>query len=631
MNALTAAMEYKREFIKKYFADMETDIELQTELSVNVKLLQQLNNAFRASGLAAKEFISTIEWESINTEKGGALRSFQNAHGYQGIYLIDLPGNILYSGSEEHLGSNIFGNEYDGTKLGEACLATLKTGKSVLSDYGYHEASDKSLSLFLAKAVEDDETGEKIGVLVFDLPYTHLDTFMQSNFGLGESGETYLVGTDLLIRSNLRSFENSALLQTKIDTELINRWREEHEKWHELQARTPEASLPAPESIEEIVYANYQGVSVLGMYSSLDFLGQWGFHWVLVAEVNEEEAFSSATALKKIVITLLLSTSAAVLLLAWVIVVRLVSPLRHLTRWSRQVAAGDLAIIDIVAPANEIGQLNNSFRETVKSLRQAAQKNERYNWLRVGQLELDDQLRGDSSLTELAQKILTYLTKYLKAQIGALYINDEEILRLQASYAYRTRKNLASQFRIGEGMVGQAALERQPIIITHVPDDYIRISSGLGEEKPNNILLIPFTYNNTVKAVLEIGTFSSFTELQVSFLEGISEKLAVVINAAQSRNQLQKALMVTTKQANILQSQQEELKAANEELEEQTYRLRTSEEELQANQDQLVTTNEKLEEKNKSLNRQKQKIEQANKELERSRMEIEHKAEEVAR
>ncbi|MCI5120729.1 MAG: response regulator, partial [Candidatus Electrothrix sp. AUS4] len=177
----------------------------------------------------------------------------------------------------------------------------------------------------------------------------------------------------------------------------------------------------------------------------------------------------------------------------------------------------------------------------------------------------------------------------------------------------------------------QAALEKKTIFISQIPDNYIQVSSALGGSKPNHIVVFPFVYNDNVKAVLELGTFGELAELQVSFLENVGEKLAIAINGAQARSQLQEALAITTGQTEVLQSQQDELKAANEELEEQAQRLRASEEELQANQDQLMATNEQLEEKNRSLNRQKEKIELANKELKLSRMEIEQKAEEVAR
>ncbi|MCI5209740.1 MAG: HAMP domain-containing protein, partial [Candidatus Electrothrix sp. ATG2] len=522
--------------------------------------------------------------------------------------------------------------------LGQVFQTALETGKSALSDYGYHDSGDGTLSLFLARALEDDETGQKIGALIFELSNTQVDRYMQARVGLGESGETYLVGTDSLIRSNLRFFKGSAILQTRIETELLKRWREEHDAWHHMHDRVAEENLQSHGSTEEMIYDNYQGVPVLGIYSALDFLNKWNVHWVLVAEIGAQDAFASATALRNIVVSLSFAIAVLVLLLSWVITVRLVSPLRQLTRWSEQVAAGDLSILDISVPANEIGQLNSSFRKTVISLRQAAEENQRYNWLQAGQLELDDQLRGDPSLGTLSKNIMNYLASYLGAQVGTLYIKEKDLLRLRASYAYTTRKNIADRFAVGEGMVGQAALEKKIIIISNVPDDYIQVTSGLGEKQPHNILLVPFMYNEGVKAVLELGSFTAFTELQVSFLEGISEKLAVAINGAQARNQLQAALTMTTEQAQRLQTSEEELRAnqeqliaTNEELEEQAQRLRASEEELQANQDQLIATNEQLEEKNESLNQQKKKIEQANENLKRSRMEIERKAEEVAK
>ncbi|CAK8724750.1 hypothetical protein KKHLCK_14880 [Candidatus Electrothrix laxa] len=629
--ALSAAMEYKRDLIKKYFTELDIGINLQGELSSNINMMRRLNAAFKKSGVSLPEFITTTDWEIINTEDGNSLRAYQIAHAYQDVFLVDMSGRILYSGSEQHVGENILTEEYELQKLTCAYQAALDTGRSALSDYGFHNTDKKKISLFLARALENDETGEEIGVLVFELPYNQLDSYMQAHFGLGESGETYLVGTDFLIRSSLRFLNKDTILQTRVKTILLDNWLEEHKKWHHLHEQLPENDFPVPRSTKETIYSNYQGLPVLGMYSSLDFLRKWGIHWVLVAEVNEKEAFASASALKYIVISLLVSTAGIVLLLSWIITVRLVSPLRQLTRWSGQVADGDLSILDISAPNNEIGQLNRIFRQTVMSLQQAAEENKRYNWLQTGQLELDDQLRGDQSLSELSKRIINYLAAYIGAQIGALYIQDKELLQLQASYAYTLRKDLSERFALGEGLVGQAALEKKTLIIAKVPDDYIQVHSGLGKRKPHNIVVVPFVYNDSVKAVLELGTFTDFTELQISFLENVGEKLAVAINGAQARNQLQKALAITTEQTDILQSQQDELKTANEELEEQTQRLRASEEELQANQDQLMATNEELEEKNSSLNRQKEKIEQANEDLKLSRIEIERKAKEVAK
>ncbi|MCI5159523.1 MAG: HAMP domain-containing protein, partial [Candidatus Electrothrix sp. AUS1_2] len=259
-------------------------------------------------------------------------------------------------------------------------------------------------------------------------------------------------------------------------------------------------------------------------------------------------AFAEATSLKYIVISLLVSTGIFVLVLAWIITTRLVAPLRQLTLWSGQVADGDLSFLEIAAPANEIGQLIKSFRKTVMSLQQAAEENKRYDWLQTGQLELDDQLRGDQSLSELAKRIINYVAAYLEAQVGALYIYDKDILRLQAGYACTSGEGLAEQFASGQGIVGQAAVENKPIFLTELPDNYIQVRSALGKSRPNHITVFPFAYNDNVKAVLELGTFVALTELHVSFLENVGEKLAIAINGAQARCQLQEALAMYFKE-----------------------------------------------------------------------------------
>ncbi|MCI5167788.1 MAG: hypothetical protein D3903_17285, partial [Candidatus Electrothrix sp. GM3_4] len=102
--ALRAAMEYKRDLIKKYFTELDIGINLQAELSSNINMMRKLNVAFKKSGLSLPEFISTTDWEIINTEDGTSLRAYQSAYSYQDVFLIDTSGRLLYSGSEQHVG-----------------------------------------------------------------------------------------------------------------------------------------------------------------------------------------------------------------------------------------------------------------------------------------------------------------------------------------------------------------------------------------------------------------------------------------------------------------------------------------------------------------------------------------------
>ena len=309
---------------------------------------------------------------------------------------------------------------------------------------------------------------------------------------------------------------------------------------------------------------------------------------------------------------------------------KLVAYLEDLSRQADRIAAGNYA--ESVSMLSEQDRLGHAVNNMTLMIRENQQRNEEQSWLEQGKGQLDNLLRGEQSLEEMADKIVTFISAYLQAAVGTFYVSDDEGgLHLYASYAYRNRKSPSNNFKLGEGMVGQAALEKKLIIISEVPKRYLRACSSLGECEPVCLLIAPFLYNKQVKAVLEIGSFAEFTELQINFIEQIGERVGIALYSVQSRLRMQEILQVTQQQAEELQSQQKELQASNEELEEQTQRLRASEEELQANQDQLVTTNVELEEKNTSLNQQKRAIEQANEALRNSRKEIERKAEEVAR
>ena len=210
-------------------------------------------------------------------------------------------------------------------------------------------------------------------------------------------------------------------------------------------------------------------------------------------------------------------------------------------------------------------------------------------------------------------------------------------LRLIASYAYKRRKGIANVFGVGEGLVGQAALERKAILITQAPEDYITIASGLGEAAPVNIVVLPVLFEDQVMAVIELASFTPFSDAHLTFLEQLSETIGVVLNTIvatmRTEELLQQSQRLTQElqsQSEELQSQQDELKRTNQELEEQARSLKASEELLQEQQEELQQTNEELEEKAPLLAEQNARIEQKNREVEAARVALEEKAEQLA-
>ncbi|NOT53909.1 MAG: GAF domain-containing protein, partial [Deltaproteobacteria bacterium] len=233
---------------------------------------------------------------------------------------------------------------------------------------------------------------------------------------------------------------------------------------------------------------------------------------------------------------------------------------------TQRIARGEYTVA--ITPRSEKDELVIAFAGLTDALRQTTARNQQENWIRTGQTEFNDRLRGETDLIALAQNALTFLAEYVNAQVGALYLREEdESLHMVGSYAYTRRKNLVNVFRLGEGLVGQAALEKKPIVVTNVPDDYITISSGVGESIPSSLVVIPLIDREVVEGVLELGSFHPLTEASLTLFSHLTGMLASVLNAARSRAQVEKLLRTTQAQAEELQTQQAALQATNARLE----------------------------------------------------------------
>ncbi|MDX6557100.1 MAG: hypothetical protein QOF72_149, partial [Blastocatellia bacterium] len=197
-------------------------------------------------------------------------------------------------------------------------------------------------------------------------------------------------------------------------------------------------------------------------------------------------------------------------------------------------------------------------------------------------------------------------------------------------YAYSKRKNLANEFHAGEGLVGQCTLERERILVTNVPNNYVHVSSGLGEAAPNNIVVLPVLFEGEAKAVIELSTFHTFSDTHLTFLDQLTESIGIVLNTIEANTRTEDLLQQSQSLAAELQSQQDELKKTNEQLEQQAESLRESEELLKSQQEELQQTNEELQDKAALLARQKAEVEAKNREVEEARWEMEEKAEQLA-
>ncbi|MEH2000509.1 MAG: response regulator [Nostoc sp.] len=310
-------------------------------------------------------------------------------------------------------------------------------------------------------------------------------------------------------------------------------------------------------------------------------------------------------------------------------------PLKQVSDLAQKLADGDLSgSLPHSDRLDEIGVLTRTFNQMIVNLRNTTQKNDEQNWLKSNLAEFTQMLQGQRKLESVSRLILSNLAPLVGASQGVFYlmdsIDDEPVLKLLSSYAYKERKNLANQFRLGEGLVGQCALEKQRILLTEVPSDYIRITSGLGEAPPLNIIVLPIVFETQVNAVIELASFGTFKQLHLTFLEQLSENLGVFLNNIASQFQTQQLLQESVALTEELQTQQEELQQSNQRLEEQAHELEESQFIVKESNEELQQLNEELEEKAELLEVQNREVARKNQEVERARQSLEEKAEQLA-
>jgi HAMP domain-containing protein/CheY-like chemotaxis protein/signal transduction histidine kinase len=312
----------------------------------------------------------------------------------------------------------------------------------------------------------------------------------------------------------------------------------------------------------------------------------------------------------------------------------LTTQVRAIAEVSTAVTKGDLTRSIAVEAQGEVAKLKDNINEMIINLKETTQKNTEQDWLKTNLARFTRMLQGQRDMTTVSQMVLSELAPLVDAQQGVFYVNGGNngtpLMQLLGSYAFTERKNLANEFKPGQGLVGQCVLERERILLTNVPDDYIHIGSGLGQGTPLNIIVLPVLFENEVKAVIELASFNRFNDTHLTFLDQLTESIGIVLNTIEANTRTEQLLQQSQALATELQSQQDELKKTNEQLEKQAESLRESEELLKSQQEELQQTNEELQEKATLLAKQKAEVEAKNREVEDARWAMEEKAEQLA-
>ncbi len=283
---------------------------------------------------------------------------------------------------------------------------------------------------------------------------------------------------------------------------------------------------------------------------------------------------------------------------------QLTSQIRAIGEVATAVTKGDLSRTIEVGAQGEVGLLTENVNEMIRNLRDTTRKNQETDWLKTNLARFSGMLQGQKDIKQVAKLIMTELAPLVNAQVGLFYLNepidDMPLLRYTAGYA-APRRRTTLQFAPGEGLVGQCVAEKERVLVSNAPADYIQVTSGAGQAQPLNVVVLPVLFEDDIKAVIELGSFERFSDNHLLFLDQLTQSIGIVLNTIAANMRTEELLKQSTALTTELQSQQEELQQTNEELEEKARLLAEQNEEVEKRTREIEEARRALEQKAEQL------------------------------
>ena len=529
------------------------------------------------------------------------------------IYLLDNNRNLFYQTNPQHGSANL---NLDGDNI---YLDQENEGDLSGTDIKYGMPHD---SIMLVGAILKDKNLNGGGYVVLEVSLKPIFKTIRDTTGLGETGEVYvssMFNNQVSLISPLRNkAENSA---SKIRFPLGDPKGQPMQNAHDKDPGTG-------------TLVDYQNHRVLASWRKVDYVD-----WGLVAKIDLAEIDSKASRLlasfliggafiliftlmiaiifSRFLIRPILSLKSTLQLLGKGIlpsrltrksndeigqmahtVDNLVEALKRTAGFAHKIGEGDLQAE--FQPLSENDTLGNALLTMRDSITEAEKRDKERNWIVTGVAETGEILRAHNELEPLGDDILSFITEKIEAVQGAFYVvndedEDEPVIDMLASYAYNKKKYLKASFKFAEGLVGQSAIEKDTLLRTEIPDDYVSVTSGiLGDKKPTCILLVPLITDERVFGVLEFAGFEKFNPTQIKFVEEISLIIARTIFNIKVNDRTRRLLTESQKMSNELKEQQEV--------------LRQNAEEMEATQEELRRTNQRLEDQIEEVNRTQKRM-----------------------
>lgn len=547
------------------------------------------------------------------------LNSYLQTFNLYDIFFVDIKGNIIYTDSKENdFATNLISGTYKDSGLSRAYKKTLNLnlGEIYFEDFSPYEPSYNEPVSFISTPIFKD--GKRKGVLVFQMPVEDINSIMQfegmqKEAGLGDSGESYLVGSDYMMRSNSR-------FQKNIDDKIVQNLGTTIGVW-KVETKSSQAVFTGQQRKGEWIIEDYRGIRVLSAFDTIDIFDQ--VQWAMITEIDEEEVLEPGIELKyKLLFTTIIALLIFSLITFYFIHYLIGRPLNDfqdglLDFFEFLLGTKDSVDTLAIKSNDEIGQMTLSVNNGIDKTRENFKHKEDGLWIRDGVSQLNNLLVDAITVKEVTERSIIFVSEYLNAGVGILYLYDpeNEELKEYAGYAHKTDNNLPNCYALGNGIVGQVAKQKSPINLSGVEAKEPLIHTATISHSPTNTYTYPLLYKDNLYGVIEIASFSMFDKKELDFLNASNMIIATSVYTS-IQNRKVKELLQETELANMeLKTNQEKLEEANVRMEEQQQKLEINNVELEEQQQQLEVINANMEE-------QQQQLEEANANMEEQQQQL---------
>ena len=584
IDQLISLREDRKAQLQVFFKHLRLDMEIISNHRLLKDILSEYIAAYNKGGIDGEEF------KAVDKRYHKRCVEIGRKYGYEDMLFVNTDGDVLITVKKgADWGANLISGIYSDTNLAE-CFKDAERDMAMV-DFKKYPPLGKPAAFVGAPMIRREErrgfkAEEKIGVLIIRLPANQINAIMTRKDGLGDTGETCLIGKDFFMRSDSRFLKESAILKVKAET-----------------SAAMMAAFEGRSGHKEYVI-DYRGETVSIAYGPA---GIEGLDWAIAAKKDLKEILKPMRALRNQSLIIALLAAIGIVLADFLLITGIRKPIKRIRDAADKIAAGDLTVRVPVETGGEIGRLavclNNMAQKLMESkakieehsrslekrvekrtaaLKKKTRRLEEGNNTQKAHNEIVAALNTELEIEPLLKSIISKIADHTDSQLGVIYIYEEDSKTLRAGSSYAVdRELLRDGFSLGHGLSGQSALERKAILVTDVPGSYFRISSGGMEGMPKNVICTPISIKDQLVGVLELASIHDYTDKSLKFLNIVAYQLGIGISNALTYLRMEKMTKDLKEKNELLAAQNEELQAQSEELQVQSEELMSQKRDLE--------------------------------------------------